>query len=124
MKYTKIINSGVFFLRNMHSPSFADVYAIDLTSEKMNLALPAVIASTNVKRTELWQVKRKPGFQISTDNNIYQQTSAAFKETVARTMFKKIKIKINHLSRSSNYRFVSFHVLEGCFQHTTQTPFF
>lgn len=59
----------------------------------MNLALPAIIASSNVERTELWQVKRKPGFQISTENNIYQQLSAAFKETIARTMLKKIKIK-------------------------------
>lgn len=68
----------------MYSSSFADVFA---RWDGMNLALPVLIASSNVKKTELLQVIIKPRFQISTDNNGYQQIPAAFKETVATVMF-------------------------------------
>lgn len=70
----------------MHSPSFADAYAVNAKLDRMSLSLPAIMASSNTKRAELWQVKINPGFPISTDNR-YQHIAAAFKETVARTIF-------------------------------------
>lgn len=60
----------------MYSSSFADVFA---RWGGMNLTLPVLIASSNVKKTELLQVIIKSRFQISTVNNGYQQIPAAFK---------------------------------------------
>lgn len=57
----------------MYSSSYAEAGAVELKLHGLSLALPAIIASSNIKRTEHLLIIIKPGFQIPTDISYLQR---------------------------------------------------